>query len=173
MDVIKSIYEDVREWLKFAETKNAALLTFNGVVVFGVLDKIVDKISEPVIKTALIIGCSIIMISIVINLISFTPLLNRLREVQSSVMNSSVEYYNLMFYGVIKDFSPQAYLDAIKIKYDIPVDQKNLDFAIQIVTLSQITYGKLRFFNIGLCLTFIGFLIPLLACIIVFFMNVY
>ncbi|HDW8003326.1 hypothetical protein ACFTSE_27260 [Bacillus cereus] len=172
MDVIKSIYEDVREWLKFAETKNAALLTFNGVVVFGVLDKIIDKISEPVIKTALIIGCSIIMISIVVNLISFSPLLNRIREAQSNVLNSSIGYHNLMFYGVIKDFSPQAYLDAINTKYDIPVDQKNLDFAIQVVTLSQITYSKLLFFNLGLCLTFIGFLIPLLACIIMFFVNI-
>ncbi|MDM5235322.1 DUF5706 domain-containing protein [Bacillus cereus] len=173
MDILKSIYEDVREWLKFAETKNAALLTFNGVIVFGIFDKVVDKATDSFIKTALLMGCAIILISIIINLVSFLPQLNTSSKIQNNVINGSHDNRNLMFYGAIKDFNPQAYLDAVGVKYNLASNEKNIDIAIQIVTLSQITHVKLKSFNWGLTFTFIGILIPIISCIIVFFKNIF
>ncbi|MGG0516612.1 Pycsar system effector family protein [Bacillus pseudomycoides] len=172
MEILKSIYEDVREWLKFAETKNAALLTFNGVIVFGIFDKVVDKANDSFIKTALIMGCAIILISIIINLVSFLPQLNTSSKIQNNVINGSQDNRNLMFYGVIKDFNPQAYLDTVGVKYNLTLNEKNIDLATQIVTLSQITHIKLKYFNWGLTFTFIGILIPIISCIIVFFKNI-
>ncbi|MDY0850434.1 DUF5706 domain-containing protein [Bacillus thuringiensis] len=172
MEILKSIYEDVREWLKFAETKNAALLTFNGVIVFGIFDKVVDKASDSFIKTALIMGCAIILISIIINLVSFLPQFNTSSKIQNNVVNGSQANGNLMFYEVIKDFNPQAYLDTVAGKYNLASNEKNIDLATQIVTLSQITHVKLKYFNLGLYFTFSGILIPIVSVIIVFFKSI-
>ncbi|MGG1685569.1 hypothetical protein [Pseudalkalibacillus sp. NRS-1564] len=35
IDTLQMIYKDTADWLKFVETKNAALLTLTGVILFG------------------------------------------------------------------------------------------------------------------------------------------
>jgi hypothetical protein len=39
-DKLKDIFENVNNWLKFAEAKNATLIAGNGLLIFGVLKTI-------------------------------------------------------------------------------------------------------------------------------------
>ena len=80
-DVLKDVYKDVSDWLKFAEAKNAALLTFNGVMLFGVLRLLSSNNSVllSLNKTFLIIS-GILILNMGIILYSFIPGLKDSKE---------------------------------------------------------------------------------------------
>lgn len=66
---LEFIFNNINDWLKYAETKNGVLLT----LLIAIIGVIVDKDIPSQIKFALMTTC---IISILILLISFAPILN-------------------------------------------------------------------------------------------------
>jgi hypothetical protein len=159
-DILKDIYKDVTEWLKFAETKNAALLTFNGVLLFGIVRLLQSNVSYFTTYTKVFTVCIIILtVNICINLMSFIPALtqSKKQKVKSNLLPQNINDLNLLFYKNLKDFNEVNFLEAIIKKYNLPVtdqtDEYLKDLSLQIVTLASIATKKYMFFSISAYIT--------------------
>lgn len=162
---LENLYIDIREWLKFTETKNAALLTFNAATLFGYL-KLYEKI-DILSKGKILFSISIIgiFISLLIVLFSFWP-----KKVEDLTFYSGNDFtsVNLLFYDNIKKIGINKLKRAFAVKY-YNKDVNNLyyqDLVTQIYSLSVLTVRKSLFFKLGLiinCLSYIIFLVHLLA----------
>jgi hypothetical protein len=159
-EIMKDIYKDVTEWLKFAETKNAALLTFNGVLLFGIVRILQSNVSYFTPYTKTFTACIILLIiNICINLMSFIPALtqSKKQKLKSSLSNEQVNDLNLLYYGNLKNFNEVKFLEAIIKKYNLPAndqtDEYLKDLSLQIVTLSSIATKKYIFFSISVYIT--------------------
>src|SRR5699024_1958230 len=164
-DELKIIYNDVKEWLKFAEAKNAGFLAFNGVVIFGYYELLDSKI--PLVANhiyAVYIGIICCLLSTLLLLISFFLLnktvfnINKKRKVKK-VGNTT----NTIFYGSISENNRESYLENLKEKYNITDDRKNADLIDQILLNSKITFYKLEIFKYSLYLAILALTLPLLT----------
>jgi hypothetical protein len=157
------MYKDVIEWLKFAETKNAALLTFNGVLVFGIIGLLSN--SNKYIKTLFpqaFIGIYLLIVSTLLLLVSFLPFFNAVKSLKDAI---PTRLTNFRYYKDIYKLSPEVYLKSIYRIYcntDISTFNKGeLDLAYQIVILSIITIRKYKIFTLSLILSGLSIIIPI------------
>lgn len=157
-DVLKDLYKDITEWIKFAEAKNAALLTFNGVLLFGIL-KVVESNNSLItsLSKVLYISSAILILNIGYILFSFLPLLNHSKKIQNIQSNTSESNENLIFYGDLYKLTPDIFLNKVKTKYNL-TDTTNerpyfKDLSTQIITLSFLAVRKYKIFRNAVCIT--------------------
>ena len=157
---LKFIFNNVNEWLKFAEAKNGAILAFNGAAIFAILSYI-KKI--PVIINPLLIYLLLatFLISILVNLITFIPILNALfksRIIKSNSLKKTK--LNLVFYRDIAKLSNKDFLNKFYKTYYPAIKNENSSFeqdlSNQIVNNSIITYTKMLLFKISAVIEFLG-----------------
>lgn len=72
-DKLKSIFENIKDWLKFAETKNGVIVAFNGSAIFQIFQIIEDIRSSDIYFLCLIILLVFWTFSFLTALISFFP----------------------------------------------------------------------------------------------------
>lgn len=72
---LKYIFTNINDWLKFAEAKHGALITFNVATIFGIF-QIIEKLSdkEQFYQVAFISVIALLMASILVSLYSFIPI---------------------------------------------------------------------------------------------------
>lgn len=151
--VVENIYSDVKEWLKFAESKNAALLALNSATFFGII-RIFTKDFNELTSTCLgklMFIC--LIVSFLVSLTSFYP-----RKAKHNSKTSISLDSNLLFYGNIVNASPKKIYFLFNRKYlqfnkkylrDSDVDKYISDLCFQIYALSYLTVFKNNCFKIS------------------------
>lgn len=117
-DLFKGIFENINNWLHFAEAKNGALVALNIAILSALLST--DFFENYSLFIAVI--CICLLLSICIALISFSPILNRLPKKH----NDSFER-NLLFYSYIASFDPMEYAKQIYLTYFNYTNESSID----------------------------------------------
>ncbi len=167
---LKLIFANINDWLKFAEAKNAALITVDGAALFCVLNIFNEnnKGLEPY-KYVLIALSAILLASVIIAFVSFIAKIKNMECKGYKLLESD----NLTFYGHICKYSAETYLKAIYKKYEVrEVDYDTIsnfekDLANQIIVNSQIVLKKIKLFNKGVLITLAGVIITIIGFILI------
>jgi len=171
LEVMEHIYEDIREWLKFAETKNGALLTFNAAALFGLVTIITSKTEWLLsFKGGLTAALITLIISIFILLYSFLPSLWESKKIKDGIYSDNI---NLRFYKDIYKLDSETYIKELYKLYfndgNPTISKSECHLAAQIIALSSISVRKYYTFTISLILTGVSVLVPSIDLVLYIF----
>lgn len=162
--ILKYIYAQLFENLKFAETKNSIAITLSSaVIVFAVTfisqnDIIVVSISA--------LSIALCLISIILSFFGITS-----KHSKSPRKDRHRENYNLMHYKDILSFNVEVYAKTIKKDYGLPrgyeIDNQDLDLCKQIIATAKSVNSKFSYFNFALLFIFLGIFILTIGIIYV------
>jgi len=153
---LKNIFANINDWLKFAETKTAALLTANGLIVFGIIRTLSNVEKNLYSNSVLYLAVLLLIISLLLCLASFIPSLKIpwLLKVKKTLDND-----NLLYFADIAKYNSRVYLEKLAISLEKP-DTKATNFenyyAQQIIVNSIIALKKYRLFTFSIWLTVIA-----------------
>ncbi len=159
---IRVILINVNDWLKFAESKNAVLILFNGGAIYGVLNLYLNlKIENPnFFKAPFIVYMVLSVLSILILLLSFLPQ-TKLHWLFSFKTTDKKD--NLLFYAHIAKYDEESYLKSI-CKYfgekEGHFSEYEKALANQIINNSKIALKKYYYFKASLFTTILAIIIP-------------
>ncbi|MBC2804801.1 Pycsar system effector family protein [Rhizobium ruizarguesonis] len=138
----------VVDFLKFAEAKNAALLTFASAWIIGSINLLngSNKLSDDW-RACFTIALPILSAAALLSLFSFLP-----RTLLGRFHKDPEQKKALLYFGDAATFSPAAYKDRVWDRYNPPDNESATrsyldDLAVQIAVNSQITTRKLKIFN--------------------------
>lgn len=166
---LNSIFNNINEWLKFAEQKNATLLVLNGGIIWGVA-RILPKIEDllAIVNCLNAIGYTLIMLSALSCITSFFPVL----QISWFKTGDKSASDNCLYFAHIAKYSSREYLDLLVKKLNLNENPKitgfHLDLSSQIVTNSEISLGKYKQFKFSSWATVLGFIFFILAFSIYF-----
>jgi len=157
IETLKYIFTLMADWLKFAETKNAAIIAFNGSVLLALVG-----LSTTIFNFH---GCfQLAFLSLFIG--NFVSLLCALWAVRPRINPDTQrnkkyqETDNVLFFGDIYNFREEEYLKALKDKHEIkdidPTKPLFLSMAKQIIVNAEITKIKFNCFWFAWLSTFLG-----------------
>jgi len=156
----------VNEWLRFAETKNAALLAVDAGAVLA-LTKVVQGICwntpEGIWIFTMIL---LLLLSCVLAMISFLP---DVVPKWKSPKRCPREDANLLFYGDLAYYDRLSLLKAIAKQEGLSVPNNSAvleDYAEQIITNSRIALRKYKFFRLAMWIAVAGVVTPIIAAVI-------
>lgn len=162
--ILKYIYAQLYENLKFAESKNSIAITLSSaVIVFAVTfisqtDFIVVAISS--------LAIALCLISIILSFCGITA-----KHINLPVKDKHKDNYNLMYYKDILNFNVEVYAKTIKKDYNLPrgyeIDNQDYDLCKQIITTAKSINKKFSYFNFSLLFIFLGIFILTLGIIYV------
>lgn len=160
---LKNIFTNINDWLKFAETKTAALLTGNGILIFGILRTIKDQEISSTQVLILYFVMLLLILSLLTCLISFIPSLKLPWLVTSK---KPTENDNLLFFGDAAKYDSKSYLKKLFSSTEKP--EKSFTafenyYAEQIIANSIIALKKFRLFTFAIWLTVIAVLTIILT----------
>ena len=107
---LESIFGNINDWLKFAETKSATLIAFDGLVIFGILRILKDVQLKSEHELYVYIVITQLIISLLIALTSLIPNLSMpwfFKKKQPS------ETDNLLYFEDIAKYTKSTYLHAL------------------------------------------------------------
>lgn len=166
---LEKIYTDVKEWLKFAEAKNGALITFNTACLFFLFDCL---IKNKFCKSLLIVYCIGLLISTSILLISYIPKLKNIdltEYICSNFIKKQSKTNNFLFYKNISLYSETDLLNEYIALFNPDLNLENLNYdkilISQIKAISNIALKKFLLFDLALYI--IIFLIIISALILI------
>lgn len=163
METLKYIYSLVAEWLKFAESKNIALIVFNSSIMLGLLTGLTTIVTwEILFKVSMLILFVFNLISIICVLCAVFPRIKKNLAFNKSYSPDD----NLFFYADLAHYDTNQLLTALKDNYGESVDptstaQKAL--ARQIVINSVIANLKYKWFKIAWWVTVVGIALSILS----------
>jgi len=170
-DDLDSIFENVNNWLKFAETKNAMLVGFNAACLFALL-KLLEQIKGGhwlmITYVSLFAVCTVI--SLILCLLSFAPL----TKVPWMSRITGCAAPNMIFFGHLKSMGKQGLLKMVAEstgKTDATPTKLEMDYADQIIINSKIADKKYTVFRVGLWFTISAFLTPLVGLVLYFILD--
>lgn len=171
-DKLKSIFSNVNDWLKFAETKNALMIPFSGVIIFGALAYLKADTGVPAFVRYYIMNLVIFQgLALTTVLCSFLPQ----TKIEWLWKNEACQDGdNLLFYGHIKKYDQIKYLEALyKANEKSPGNFTKMekDYAAQIIINSKITARKCRYFKISFWFVAWALLTPILGVIVYLFID--
>lgn len=173
------IFNNVNDWLKFAEAKNFGLLTLNAAIVFG-LTQITFNNDSVIKMVAFCVFVPFSILSFIPCLISLFPIVTKIEsknkkgEVRNSMkfinylsnkIDKDKSFENIHFYGYLKDLKEEKFeekfLKKTGSKDEFTTYEREL--VTQILYNSRITSLKYKFFKIGAFLFLIGILFSVFA----------
>ncbi|UGX92936.1 DUF5706 domain-containing protein [Bradyrhizobium barranii subsp. barranii] len=149
-DALTSTLARAIDFIKFAETKNAALLTFASAWLVALSNLLVgDRALDRGPRTALIIALLLLAVAAIIALRSFLPKL-----ALSTLHRDPDRSKNLLYFGDIAKFEPSAYARRIRERYAADPEQTVSDdylddLAVQVAANSRIALRKFKTFDVG------------------------
>ena len=162
---IYRINENIQEALRFAEAKNAALITFNGAALYVLIEG--RDYLPPLIQPYLHWLAAILIVGITLSIIAFLPNMN---PVKKQITKVSLEEWNarknfsIFYFGHIRHYGNEEFLAKVYSNYGEkltePISKAELDLATQTIILSRITRHKYVFFSIAGHLTLIALILP-------------
>jgi hypothetical protein len=156
--VLTSTLTRTLDFLRFAEAKNAALLTFASAWIFGSINFLAGPSGlAGEWRVAFIVALPLFATSAVIAIISFLP-----KTMLSIFHRDPDQAKALLYFGDAAAFAPAAYKERVRERYCPPENESATrsyldDLSVQIAVNSQITTRKLRFFNRGALVVLLGF----------------
>ncbi len=158
---IKDIFQNINEWLKFAEAKHAGLIVLNSGIIFGILS--VYKDYKTIIDWHIILLIIIFIgISIILSLISLFPITNN----DTKNKNKNVPI-NLYFFGSLSKLNETDFKnELLKTNANYKFDKFEKDIINQIIINSRIATRKYKLFIFAIWATTIGFILPIVNIII-------
>lgn len=146
---------NVKEWLIFAEAKNAALLALIAVVGVPIAPLILH--SNVLFSLYAVIATVLLAISAFLALISFLPKL----DIQFGTPNHTEEEFNLIFFGSISSIQKSEYIQLASESYGISDDDLVAPHVVeQVYNLSRITSRKMFLFKWALWFAIAGIFTP-------------
>lgn len=163
-DVLSSTLTRVVDFLKFAETKNAALLTFASAWTFAAFNTVTgERAQAGIVGAAFRLALVLFAVAAVVSVVSFLPRLNLY-----ALHRDPTQSKNLLYFGHIAEFDTGVFCSAIRERY-LAQDGQSFtgeylnDLAIQISANSKIARQKFMMFNIGAGLVLLALLVLALA----------
>jgi len=160
------ISNNVQESMRFAEAKNAALITFNGAALYVLVEG--NSYLPPFIKEYWIFNAVVLIIGITLSIIAFLPSMGSTTKPPSQIKLSTWQSHKKMgifYFGDIRKYGDEEFLARVYEYYDVklkdPVQRAELDLARQAITLSRITRHKYVFFSIAGHLTLLALVLPI------------
>lgn len=162
MDILSaklfSLFQNVNDWLKFAEAKNAVLLAFAGAGMTATLSVLVSAQNLPnSLRWGLIAATILLCICAFLCTISFLPKTNLDKILQNQGISFPSEQPqpedNLYFFGHLRKYRTQELLTKLNNSYlsDNPVPQpysrEAQDLAVQVIINSGIAFVKFQIFT--------------------------
>lgn len=146
------------DFLKFAETKNAAMLTFVSAWILALANLLNSSaLLPPIWRLAVAAALLCFVVAALCAIISFLP-----RTLLAGFYKDPEQSRALLYFGDAACFSPAAFRDRVRERY-FPADGESAtrnyldDLSIQIAVNSQITKRKLKFFNFEACFVLLAF----------------
>jgi hypothetical protein len=149
---LEALYLDVKDWLKFAETKNVALITFNSACLFFLFNLLKQQTAYI---TLSIIYCIGIIISILIALFSYLPKFTRTNFIELIVLkfiSNKDDNDNMLYYKDLIKYS-QSELENTYLKvFDVEEFTNEYEKILirQIRSISLLAYKKYAMFYLAL-----------------------
>jgi hypothetical protein len=152
-----AIFQNVNDWLRFAEAKNAALLAFSGTGMTATLTVLATVQSLPVfLRFGLLMSTALLCVCTLLCALSFIPKTNLekllwLRSQPAKKIHSSPAD-NLYYFGDLRKYSSGELLNAINVYYFDgkiiqPYSKECCDIAAQITINSDIASLKFQTFT--------------------------
>ena len=155
------IFQNVNEWLKFAEAKNAVLLAFSGTGITATVTLLATIQNLPgSLKIGVLVTTGLLYVCAFLCALSFLPstnlekiLWNRSRAFSS--MQPKPDDDNFYYFGHLKKYGAVELLDAVNRLYlngtiSTPYGKEPHDLATQIILNSGIAFRKYRLFTYSL-----------------------
>ena len=157
IDYLEKQYNHAFDMVKFGETKNTALIAFNGAIILG-MTKLLSEAQNDWLFYFLwyvIIMCGISIF------ICFSSLIAKIKHVPNDISLSRND--NLLYFATLAHMDHEELINKIKNQYDCESSNANheKDLARQVIITSQIAARKFTLFNIAIGFTFAGLLTPL------------
>jgi hypothetical protein len=176
---LRYIFENTNRWLAFAEAKNAAIITFTGALILGILNSL-QNLNTLVTFFSITILIPIFIISFFISFLStfsimdkFYNFISKIFKIDNGVKDANKD--NFYYYGDIRKYDEQEYLDFFKEHYSIilPTTHSKVEKALasQIIINSKIAWRKYTYFNQAVKILFYGSLLTLILIIIPYFFK--
>ncbi|SHK59206.1 Pycsar system effector family protein [Alicyclobacillus tolerans] len=162
-DELKYLFDKVNDWLKFAEAKHVAIITFDTAALFGLISLLTNSSIATAIKVPVTIFVMGIAISLLISLFSFSPITNSSKIIRTE--GGIAKNDNLLYFGDISKYESPQYKEALKEKFKCQLSEWEGQLADQILINSKIVMRKFKLFNwsVWVVLTFVG--LSVLVCI--------
>lgn len=158
------IHSNTKDWLKFAESKNAMLVAFNAASIYGVsklpfLNKSEDWGFWDCYFTIITI---LLISSVCVCLISFVPRLNFMNlSIAVVKQNNSV-----LFFEHLGRSKPKEILENLRKKTgEAKFSELDEDLAVQIHSLARVASSKYNLFTIAVWITISAYVSPVIAII--------
>jgi hypothetical protein len=182
-ELLYKIFNNVNEWLKFAEAKNFGLLTLNAAIIFGASQT--NFADGSTIAKSVFYGFGpFALFSFLIALISLFPILSTIEKgdyVKSWIDNFSnwiekeKKFENIHFYGYLKGIDETEFEAKFIMKNGLPAttsfSQYDRELVTQILYNSRITSLKYQFFKISANLFLFGIVSFLIALLLFEYLN--
>lgn len=170
-DDLKYTFNNINDWLKFAEAKNVGLLAMNATIVIGILqgDSTFSSSMKFFEGFMIILFC----ISSCISLYTVLPVLNNwfklYKKLNQNEFNLQKNSLNALFFGDITKLSSDQFIELFEYKHNITLSLAEKDFANQITINSEICWQKYKLFSFAASISFSAFVITILLVIITAF----
>ncbi|WP_181708724.1 Pycsar system effector family protein [Chthonobacter rhizosphaerae] len=158
--LLTAILGRVVDFLKFAEAKNAALLTFASAWIIASINLLNGSTPlTPAWQKAYTVALPIFAIAALLAIISLLP-----RTLLTRIYRDPNQAKSLLYFGDIATFEPAAYKERVRERYYPPENEavtRNFldDLSIQIAANSQITLWKMKLFNAGALLVLLALVV--------------
>ncbi|KPQ19161.1 MAG: hypothetical protein HLUCCX10_03505 [Algoriphagus marincola HL-49] len=159
-DKLWKIFANVNDWLKVAEAKNAMLIGFNGACIFAA-SRIIN-FTDSLFWCYLVIGCILLVGSLIISLLTFVPRLADLPFSSYSKTNSE----NSFFFEYLKTLTKEQLLEKHFKRPDEGFPTALQDLAEQIINNSKISSLKYSYFSVAIWFTIGGIVTPIIGLIV-------
>lgn len=181
------IFNNVNDWLKFAEAKNFGLLTLNAAILFGLTQ--ITFCDDSVIRTvAFCVFVPFSILSFLPCLISLFPIVSKIESKNkkgkirksmkfinylSNLIDEDKSFENIHFFGYLKDLKEDKFEEEFLKKTGSKEEftKYETELVTQILYNSRITTLKYKFFKIGAFIFFIGIITSVLILPIIKFLG--
>lgn len=143
----KEIYDDIKSWLIYGETKNGVLL---GIIltILGVILKEKQEILKVITEKSYLVMTGGVILSGMVVLLSFIPFLLSFVPIKGVPTNENLIFYkNLSYFKKASDLE-----EAYKIKFNSgnSIDELSRHYIKQIYETSKIATNKFRAFSLAM-----------------------
>ncbi|WP_338441259.1 Pycsar system effector family protein [Synechococcus elongatus IITB4] len=168
IDLLDKILSSTNNWLKFAESKNGAIIAVICTVMFGVSKIIIDSDKIPNVLLAYLVEFfAFSFLSLVISLSSFIP---KLKKPFWFTLEEKSNTDNPFYFADVCKYDSYSYLELLGIIHDD--DDKIVKYmAEQVVINSRIAALKFNLFETSIWLFLAALLTPFLVLVILFFKD--
>lgn len=173
-EVLSDTLSRTIDFVKFAETKNAALLTFASAWLVALTNLLTgDRIVDSGPRFALAIALLLFALAALVALWSFLPKLSL-----NSLHRDPNREKNLLYFGDIAGFEPSAYAKRVRVRYaanpkEVTSDDYLDDLAVQVSANSSIASRKFYIFSVGATLVIFALAILTAAAAVVTYIHLF